>query len=334
MKNLSFFSENNYLMEIEQQVTALSNDMKLDTLREIISKFKDSDVNDDQIAVLAIQKTSELLKLRKKLHKILCTAFSSRFADLSTLLPDYEIYARTAKYLATHSKIDDQNLLDLYTKQQNIALSIGITQLGPEIHSSSFESACDLQIEASTVSQELTSIAASAVSRFAPNLCSLVGADLAAYLISFAGGIKELSNIPSCNIKFLGVKKTGMLGLSSRSTNNYQGILYKSDIVQETPSDFRDEAFRELANKASLAIRVDVSKSKTDGSYGAQQRNDIKARLDKKMNNRTPKTIKPIEPPGMEKIQFRGGRRARANRKKFGLGEVLKERQKLQFGLL
>ena len=320
-------------MEIEQQVAAISEDMKLDTLRETISKFKDSDANDDQIAVLTIQETSELLNLRKKLHKILCTAFSSRFADLSTLLPDYEIYARTAKYLATHNKIDDQDLLDLYTKQQNIALSIGITQLGPEIHSPAFEAACDLQIEASTVSQELTSIAASAVSRFAPNLCALVGADLAAYLVSFAGGIKELSILPACNIKLLGAKKTGMLGMSSRSTNNYQGILYKSDIVQETPSDFRDAAFRDLANKATLAIRVDVSNSRTDGSFGAKQREDLKSRIDKKMNNRTPKTIKPIEPPGMEKIQFRGGRRARANKKKFGLGEVLKERQKLQFGI-
>ena len=103
-------------MEIEQQITALSDDMKLDDLKDIISKYKDSDINDDKIAVLTIKKTSELLNLRKKLHKILCTAFSSRFADLTTLLPDY---SRTAKYLATHNKIDDQNLLDLYTKQQS-----------------------------------------------------------------------------------------------------------------------------------------------------------------------------------------------------------------------
>lgn len=320
-------------MEIEEQVQALLQEMKLDELREIIAKFKESEKQDDQIAVYTIQKTSELLKFRKKLHNVIATAFNTRFPDLDKLLPDYEIFARTAKYLATHDKIEDKSLTDLFTKQQNIALSIGISQPGPEIHNPSFEQACDVQIEASEIDNELTSIAASIVSNFAPNLCALVGSDLAAYLVSFAGGIKELSQLPACNVKFLGSKKTAMMGMSSRSTNNHQGILFKSDLIQDTPSDYQDAVFRELANKAVLAIRLDVSNSRPDGDYGAKLREEIKVRLEKKMNNKTPKTIKPIDPPGLTKITFRGGRRARATKKKFGIGDLQKERNKLQFGI-
>ncbi|OHT13387.1 SnoRNA binding domain containing protein [Tritrichomonas foetus] len=323
-------------MDIEQQTTALANEMKLDSLRQMISTFNESQTHDDGIAVHAIQKAAQLLKQRKKLHKILCAAFAPRFADLAKLISDYEIYARTAKYLCNHNNIDNSELQDILNHQQVVALNLGLTStLGPEIDSPSFFSACDLQIEASILSRDLSSVAANAVSQFAPNLCALVGAELAAILISFAGGIQQLSTTPACNIKIFGVKKSGLLGMSSRSTNNHQGILYSCDLVQETPPDFRDAVFRDLGNKVALVARIDASKenSMQNGSYGEKFRNEIKTRLDKKMNNHTPKYVRPLPVPGMEKREFRGGRQKRAMKKKFGIGEELTARNKIVFGV-
>ena len=320
-------------MDLEQQISTLSKEMNLEELELIITKFKQSDTN-DKIAVLSVQKASQLWKLRKKLHKVLCANFAQRFADLASLIPDYEVYARIAKCLSIHDKIDDEELGQLLSNQQVISLSLGLTtELGPKIENPLFQSACDLQIKASVMSKELSSIASLAVSKFAPNLCSLISPEITAMLVSFAGGLKELSETPACNIKMLGSNKVALNGFSSRSTKNYQGVLYNTDLVQETPPEFRDAVFRDLANKVALTSRIDVAKSKQDGSYGEKIRNEIKVRLDKKMNNRSPKYVRPLPIPGFEKREFRGGARKRAMKKKFGIGKELERRNKVIFGI-
>ena len=56
-------------------------------------------------------------------------------------------------------------------------------------------------------------------------------------------------------------------------------------------------------------------------------------RLDKRMNNTTPKVVRPLPVPGLEKKVNRGGRQKRAMKKKFGMGEELTARNKVVFGV-
>ena len=308
--------------------------MNLESLKTIIQQFQNAEPTEIDVAILTIQKVSQLYRQRKKLHQVLCAAFSSRFPDLKLLVPDFENYARVAKFLANHDKIEDTEISRFLTQQQIVSLSLGLTtNLGPEITNPAFFAACDLQISASEISSALSSISATVVSRFAPNLCSLIGSEKAAYLISFAGGLQQLARTPACNIKMFGSKKVGLQGFSSRSTNNHQGILYNCEIVQETTPEFRDSVFRELANKVALVSRVDASCNSSDGSYGERVKMELTKRLDKKMNNKTPKYIRPLPVPGLENKKTRGGRQKRANKKKFGIGEELTNRQKVAFGI-
>lgn len=48
----------------------------------------------------------------------------------------------------------------------------------------------------------------------APNLCELVGSLIASKLISAAGGLKELSSMPACNIQVMGGQRTAQIGLN------------------------------------------------------------------------------------------------------------------------
>jgi U4/U6 small nuclear ribonucleoprotein PRP31 len=321
-------------MTLAEQTIAIRREMDLDLLRRTISElqFQPASV---EVAVLAIQKASSLLQQRKHLHKSIVAAFSTRFPDLVALVPDYETYARAALFLATSSDPSlTPDLVDLLTQQQFVALNLGLsTSLGPEITDAAFADACQLQIDSSCASRELSSIAASAVSQVAPNVCSLVGPDLAAMLISFCNGLGALSQIPACNLKAVGAKKSALLGFSSRSSDNHRGILYHCDLVREAPPEFRDAVFRDLVNKVSLVSRVDVSSQYQEGSYGQRTRDEIIARLDKKTNNNTPKVVRPLPIPGLEKRVNRGGRQKRANKKKFGMGEELKRRSRVAFGI-
>ena len=225
-------------------------------------------------------------------------------------------------------------LKSLLSQQQVIAINLGLTaNLGPQICSVEFEEACKLQIEASETERQLQSIAAATVSKFAPNLTKLIGPGITAMLVTYSGSLLKLSQTPACNIKMLGSKKSELLGYSSRSTKNYQGVLYESEIVQQTPPEFRDAVFRDLVNKVALVSRVDVGGQSNDGSYGETVREQIMERLDKKMNNATPKYVRPLPIPGLEKKDNRGGRQKRAMKKKFGMGEELRARNKVIFGI-
>ncbi|KAH0785138.1 Nop domain-containing protein [Histomonas meleagridis] len=321
-------------MEIEQQTQQIQNEMNLESLKTIIQKYQNDNTTDIDTAILTIQKVSQLYRQRKKLHQIICSAFSSRFPELKLIVPDFENYARVAKFLANHDKIEETEICNYLTQQQIVSLSLGLTtNLGPEITNPSFFAACDLQIVSSEISNELSNISTTVASHFAPNLCALVGSEKAAHLISYAGGLRQLSCTPACDIKMFGSKKVGLQGFSSRSTNNYQGILYKCEVVQDTTPEFRDSVFRDLCNKVALVSRVDASGNYADGSYGEQVKMKLTSRLDKKMNNKTPKYIRPLPVPGLENKKTRGGRQKRANKKKFGIGEELTNRQKVAFGI-
>lgn len=319
---------------MEVQINEIEQNMDLPYLESAIEERKQMETAELHVAVNTTQDATKLYKYRKKLHKVLCASFSTRFDDLSKLIPDFEIYALVAKHLSINPDIKNSELLEHLTQQQQVQLNLGLTTtLGPPLEDPAFIRGCDLQLRASKISKELSQIATHIVSQQAPNLSNLVGPETASMLITYAGGLDELGKAPSCNIQKYGSKKVGLMGFSSRNTNN-QGLLYQNPIVMETPPEQRTQAFRDLSNKVALVGRIDAQNSYPDGSKGNELKENIKTRLEKIMNNVTPKYVRPLPIPGIDdKKVFRGGRQKRANKKKFGLGEELTARQKVAFGV-
>jgi U4/U6 small nuclear ribonucleoprotein PRP31 len=91
----------------------------------------------------------------------------------------------------------------------------------------------------------------------APNLSVLVGADIAAKLITSAGGICELSFMPACNLMVLGSKNVALNGFSTKGRIN-QGYLYEVETVKNEADVYKTKALRKLAGKCSLAARCDA----------------------------------------------------------------------------
>ena len=317
----------------KDQLEIIQNEMNLNYLIEIIKKFENIEELDLKIAMKVIDLASNLLKHRKMLHKLLISLFQSRFPDLYSLISDYETYAFAAKFLSNRIDINSSDFINKLSQQQIVALNLSISNIGPPINNNFFFQVVDLQIYSSDISKKLGLIASNAVKRFAPNLCQLVGSDITSLLISTAGGLEELSKIVSCNLKSFGAKKIGLLGLSSRSTGNQYGVIYASELVQNSPPEIRDSVFRDLTNKVSLCSRIDSSFTYKNGEYGEKIKNSILEKIEKKLNNKTPKFIKPLPIPGLEIKKSRGGRQKRALKKKFGLTEELKQRQHLIFGI-
>lgn len=70
----------------------------------------------------------------------------------------------------------------------------------------------------------------------APNLSIIVGASTAAKLMGMAGGLTNLSKMPSCNILLLGAHKKVLSGFSTTAAMPHAGAIFYSKIVQDCPS--------------------------------------------------------------------------------------------------
>jgi U4/U6 small nuclear ribonucleoprotein PRP31 len=69
----------------------------------------------------------------------------------------------------------------------------------------------------------------------APNLSIVIGASTAAKLMGAAGGLTNLSKMPSGYVDLLGQQKRSLSGFTQRTTLPHTGFIYYSDTVQRVP---------------------------------------------------------------------------------------------------
>ena len=83
--------------------------------------------------------------------------------------------------------------------------------------------------------QTMLTYVESRMSFIAPNLSTIVGASTAAKLIGMAGGLTNLTKMPSCNILLLGAQKKQLGGFSTTAAMPHAGAIFYSKIVQDCP---------------------------------------------------------------------------------------------------
>ncbi len=90
-----------------------------------------------------------------------------------------------------------------------------------------------------------------------PNMCALLGAPLAARLVSLAGGLERLSSLPSSTVQLLGAEKAMFRHLRSGKRGPKHGVIYQHPEVHRSPYWQRGKVARALAGKVLIAAKVD-----------------------------------------------------------------------------
>ncbi|VDN14880.1 unnamed protein product [Dibothriocephalus latus] len=157
--------------------------------------------------------------------------------------------------------------------------------------------ACVMAIELCEMRATILAYVESRMSLISPNVSVLIGASTAAKLMGHAGGLTALSKMPSCNILVLGAQKRCLSGFSSNASLPHTGYIYHSDMVQKLPPDLRIRASRLLANKVTLAARVDSFHQSQDGTIGEQFLLEVEKKIDKWQEPPPVKQIKPLPAP-------------------------------------
>ena len=167
--------------------------------------------------------------------------------------------------------------------------------------------------------------------RMAPNCSALVGTHLAARLVAQAGGLRALASMPACNVMLIGQQKQTFEG-TGLALPRHSGILYQSDLVQSAPAALRQKTARIVANKLTLAARIDAQNAQ-NGENGAEYRRTIQEKVAKWQEPTPGMREKALPVPRDEPKKRRGGRRVRKMKEARQPSEIQKQLNRRRFGV-
>jgi len=107
------------------------------------------------------------------------------------------------------------------------------------------------------------------------NLAVVAGYMIGAKLLLHAGGLKRLSELPSSTIQLLGAEKALFRHLTTGAKPPKFGMIFNHPLVQSVPRKDQGRVARAVADKLSIAVKVDYFK-------GAFVGDKLKADLEKR----------------------------------------------------
>ena len=157
----------------------------------------------------------------------------------------------------------------------------------------------------------------------APNLTSVVGASLGARLISIAGGLKRLSQMPAGTVQLLGAEKALFAHLRQGKRPPKHGVIFQHPTVHRAPYWQRGKIARTMGAKLSIAAKVDFFK----GEFVGDKLNEELARRVEEVMKKYP------DPPKREPQKYQPRRQGPPSRGQWqGRGRPSQDRGRPQPG--
>ncbi|KAB5542447.1 hypothetical protein GE09DRAFT_242554 [Coniochaeta sp. 2T2.1] len=114
----------------------------------------------------------------------------------------------------------------------------------------------------------------------APNLQQILGTHVAARLIQHAGSLTNLSKYPASTLQILGAEKALFRALKTKSATPKYGLLYQSSFIGRANPKIKGRISRYLANKCSMASRIDNFSETPTSRFGEAFKKQIEQRLE------------------------------------------------------
>merc|ERR1712183_754908 len=127
--------------------------------------------------------------------------------------------------------------------------------------------------------KELSSYLQNKMALVAPNLATLIGDTVGARLISHAGSLTNLAKAPASTVQILGAEKALFRALKTKGNTPKYGLLYHSTFIGRADSKNKGRISRYLANKCSIATRIDSFSEEPTTLYGEKLRDQVEERL-------------------------------------------------------
>ncbi|CAH8381541.1 unnamed protein product [Eruca vesicaria subsp. sativa] len=213
--------------------------------------------------------------------------YSWHFPELVKIVNDNYLYARVSKMIEDKSKLSEEHIpmltevLGDEDKAREV-VEAGKASMGQDL------SPLDL-LNAQTFAQEVINLAdyrkklydylVAKMSDIAPNLAALIGDMVGARLISHAGSLTNLAKCPSSTLQILGAEKALFRALKTRGNTPKYGLIYHSPFIGRAAAKNKGPIARYLANKCSIASRIDCFADSSTTAFGEKLREQVEERL-------------------------------------------------------
>ncbi len=107
-----------------------------------------------------------------------------------------------------------------------------------------------------------------------PNITAIAGSLIAAKLLAIAGSLQKLANFPASTVQLLGAEKALFRHLRSGSRVPKHGVIVEHQLIVKASKNNKGKAARILADKLSIAAKVDYFKGEFVGEKLKKQVED------------------------------------------------------------
>ena len=134
-------------------------------------------------------------------------------------------------------------------------------------------------IELSEYKKALSEYLRNKMNTVAPNLSTLIGETVGSRLISHAGSLTNLAKYPASTVQILGAEKALFRALKTRSNTPKYGLIYHSAFIGKAATSNKGRISRYLANKCSIACRIDCFSENPTTVFGEKLRSQVEERI-------------------------------------------------------
>ncbi|KAH8661454.1 pre-rRNA processing nucleolar protein-like protein Sik1 [Tricladium varicosporioides] len=211
------------------------------------------------------------------------------FPELIRIVSDNHTYAKLALAIGDKQTLTQESLHDIaaiVNDDGDIAQAIidaARVSMGQEISATDMENVsafANRVVKLAEYRRSLFQYLVNKMSIVAPNLASLIGEVVAARLISHAGSLTNLSKYPASTVQILGAEKALFRALKTKGNTPKYGLIYHSSFIGRAGAKNKGRISRFLANKCSIASRIDNFSEEPSTKFGEALRAQVEERLD------------------------------------------------------
>ncbi|MCJ1415176.1 snoRNP complex protein nop56 [Xylographa parallela] len=215
--------------------------------------------------------------------------YSWHFPELIRIVSENHQYAKLALFIGDKKRLSDNNLHELAAQVNDdaeIAQSIidaARVSMGQDISDADMENVTTFASRVVSLTNYRKSLHSYLVSKMgivAPNLAALIGEIVGARLISHAGSLTSLSKYPASTVQILGAEKALFRALKTKGNTPKYGLIYHSSFIGRAGQKNKGRISRFLANKCSIASRIDNFSEAPNTKFGDALRKQVEERLE------------------------------------------------------
>ena len=213
--------------------------------------------------------------------------YSWHFPELVKLVSDNYVYARTAAFIGARSSLSADSLpaleailLDSVLAQQ--VLDASRSSMGfdiSEIDIMNVTTFTQKVVDLADYRKSLQEYLFKKMNTVAPNLSALIGEVVGARLISHAGSLTTLAKYPASTVQILGAEKALFRALKTKGNTPKYGLIFHSSFIGRAQQKNKGRISRYLANKCSIASRIDCFSDSDSNVYGKMMHDQVDERL-------------------------------------------------------